>query len=116
MNYHPVDTAYLALLQQAVRGTDERLARREGKVTVGMSRGNGTGTGLLAAVAMIACCGLLLLAITAGGAIAAVGGLAERYWPLTALGIAVAVWAGTRLGRVLRARRGSLRENQNSEH
>ncbi len=62
------------------------------------------GMGMLAVVAMIACCGLPLLAITAGGAIAAVGGLAERYWPLTVLGVVVAVWAGLKLGKLIRAR------------
>jgi hypothetical protein len=56
---------------------------------------------------------LPLLAITAGGVIAAVGGLAARYWPLTALGITVAVWAGLKLGRIIRARVGSPRENEN---
>lgn len=79
------------------------------------NKGNGTGAGLLAVVAMIACCGLPLLAITAGGAFAAVGGLAARYWPLTALGVALAVWAGVKLGRLLRARSRSLREHQVSD-
>jgi len=67
---------------------------------------------LLAVVAVLACCGLPFLAITAGGAIAAVGGLAARYWPLTTLGVGVAVWAGVRLGRLFRARSRALRKYQ----
>ena len=80
-----------------------------------MSRGNGTGTGILAAVAVIACCAVPLLAVTAGGAVAAVGGLAVRYWPLTVLGIVVAVWAGLKLGRLMRARSRALRDHQSSD-
>lgn len=76
-----------------------------------MSKGSGAGATVVAAVAMIACClALPLLAITAGGAIAAVGGLAARYWPLTALGVALAVWGGVKLGKLLRARSRSLRD------
>lgn len=66
-------------------------------------------------VAMIACCAVPLLAITAGGAVAAAGGLAVRYWPLTVLGIVVAVWAGLKLGRLKRARSRALRGHQNSD-
>ncbi len=71
--------------------------------------------GMLAVVAMIACCAVPLLAVTAAGAIAAAGGLAARYWPLTALGIAVVVWAGLKLGRLMRARSRTLREHQSSD-
>lgn len=77
-----------------------------------MSKGGGAGATVVAALAIGACCGVPLLAITAGGATAAVGGLAARYWPLTALGVALAVWAGVKLGRLLRARSRSLREHQ----
>lgn len=70
---------------------------------------------MLAAVAVIACCAVPLLAVTAGGAIAAVGGLAARYWPLTALGVALAVGAGVKLGRLLRARSRSVREYHGSD-
>lgn len=73
-----------------------------------MSKGNGAGGMALAVVAVVACCGLPLLAVAAGGAIAAGGGLAVRYWPLTVLGVALAVGAGVRLVRLVRARnRGS---------
>ncbi len=71
--------------------------------------------GMLAVVAMIACCAVPLLAVTAAGAIAAAGGLAARYWPLTALGIVVVVWAGLKLGRLMRARNRALREHQSSD-
>lgn len=80
-----------------------------------MRKGSGDGATVAAVVAIIACCGVPLLAIAAGGAIAAVGGLAARYWPLTALGVALAVWAGVKLGRLLRARSRSLREHQVSD-
>ena len=79
-----------------------------------MTKGSGTG-GILAVVAMIACCGLPLLAVTAGGAIAAAGGLAARYWPITVLGIALAVWAGTKLVRLIRARNRALRARERSD-
>lgn len=69
----------------------------------------------MALVAIIVCCASPLLAITAGGAIAAVGGLAARYWPLTALGVGFVTWAGVKLGRLLRAWSRSLHERQSSD-
>ncbi len=80
-----------------------------------MSKRSGDGVTLAAVVAVIACCALPLLAVTVGGALAAAGGVAVRYWPLTAVGIALAAWAGVRLGRVIRARNRSLRERERFE-
>lgn len=80
-----------------------------------MTNRSGDRATVAAVVAIIACCALPLLAVAAGGALAAVGGVAARYWPLTALGIALVVWAGVKLGRVLRARSRSIREREGRE-
>ncbi|MGQ0668681.1 MAG: hypothetical protein ACT4PO_03230 [Actinomycetota bacterium] len=81
-----------------------------------MRKASGFGGTVFAVAAVAACCALPLVALTAGGALAAAGGLAARYWPLTALGVAVAVWAGVRLGRFIRARNRVLRGDDFSEH
>lgn len=44
-----------------------------------MRKGSGDGATVAAVVAIIACCGVPLLAVTAGGTLAAVGGVAARY-------------------------------------
>jgi hypothetical protein len=80
-----------------------------------VSKRSGDGATVAALVAIIACCALPLLAVAAGGALAAAGGVAVRYWPLTALGIALAAWAGVKLGKVLRAGKRSLRERERFE-
>lgn len=75
----------------------------------GDRRDGGAGAILWAVVAVAACCALPLLALGAGGLIAALGGLAARYWPLAALGAVAAVWAGVQVGRLVRARSRSVR-------
>jgi hypothetical protein len=75
----------------------------------GDRRGEGAGALLWAVVAVAACCALPFLLVGAGGLIAAFGGLAARYWPLTVLGVVAAAWAGVEVGRLLRARNRSLR-------
>ena len=60
---------------------------------------------LLGAVVLALCCALPLLAVLAGGALAAVGGVVARFWPLIVVGMAVAVWAAVKLTRIRRARR-----------
>ena len=89
--------------------------RTGGEGVGAVGKGNGTVTGILAAVALMACCAVPLLAVTAAGAIAAAGGLAARFWPVTALGIAMVAWAGLKLGRLVRARSRALREHQDSD-
>ena len=71
---------------------------------------------MLAAVALIACCAVPLLVVTGGGALVAAGGLAARYWPLTAFGVALVAWAGVKLARLVRARSRSLHEHESSDH
>lgn len=78
-----------------------------------MTKGSGTG-GILAVVAIIACCALPLLAVTAGGALLALGGLAARYWPIAVLGVVLAAWAGVKLGWVIRPRNRKLRVRESS--
>lgn len=74
-----------------------------------MRKESGFGGTAFAVAAVAACCALPLVVLTAGGAIAAVGGLAARYWPLTLLGVGLAAWAGVRLGRLIQARNRVLR-------
>lgn len=70
------------------------------------SGGNRDGLGVvLAAVAIVLCCALPLLAVAVGGVIAAAGGLVARYWPLVVVGVAVAVWAAVKVTRTVRASR-----------
>lgn len=70
-----------------------------------MGRKSGGRWGTVAAVAAIAvCCALPALVVLAGGALAAIGGAAVRYWPLTAVGIAAIGWASLRVARVVRMR------------
>jgi uncharacterized membrane protein YfcA len=80
-----------------------------------MSKRSGDRVTLATAMAIVACCAFPLLAATAGGALAAAGGVAVRYWPITALGIALTAWAGVKLGKVLRAGKRSLRERERFE-
>ena len=60
---------------------------------------------LLGAVVVALCCVFPLLAVVAGGALAAVGGLAARFWPLIVVGVAVAGWAAAKLTRIRSASR-----------
>jgi hypothetical protein len=87
----------------------------EREVTMRGNAANGTGAMLLALAAVLACCGLPFLFVTAGGAIAAVGGLAARYWPLTIVGLGAAVWGGVGVGRLIRARSRALRRSQGQD-
>lgn len=66
-----------------------------------MSEGGGRG-GILAAVALVACCALVPL--IGLGVLAAAGGVALNYWPITLVGVALAVWAGVKLTRRVQAR------------
>ena len=65
---------------------------------------NGTTGTLLAALAVAACCAGPLIAVAAGGALASALGWAARNWPLLALGLGVAVWAGAKVVRAVRLR------------
>ena len=67
-------------------------------------RGDGLGGAVLAVVAVVLCCGLPALIVLSGGILAAVGGAAVRFWPLTLLGVAALVWGGARLRSLLAAR------------
>lgn len=78
-------------------------------------RGEGIGAGLLAVAAVAVCCGLPLLVVAGGGLLAAAGGLAARYWPITALGLAAAIWGAFKLGRLVAARNRALRGNGRDE-
>lgn len=69
----------------------------------------GVGGGLLPVMALVACCGVPLLFVLGAGALASIGAVAARYWPLTLLGLAVAAFAGVKLGRLVRARSRALR-------
>lgn len=69
----------------------------------------GEGLGILAIVAIAACCALPIAAVAGAGLLSVVGGALARYWPLTIIGAAVLAWAGYRLARIVRARNRALR-------
>jgi hypothetical protein len=60
---------------------------------------------VLAIAAVVACCAVPALVAIGAGFLVTLGGALARYWPLTALGLAVAAWGGFRVWRVVRARR-----------
>ena len=72
-------------------------------------RKEGIGTGLLAMGAVALCCGLPFLIVLGGGLLAAAGGLAARYWPVTVAGVAAVIWGAVKLGRLVAARNRALR-------
>jgi hypothetical protein len=80
--------------------------------------GNHQGLGVLvAAVALVICCALPLLAVAVGGALATAGGLAVRFWPLVVVGMVAAVWAAVKLTRTVRTNRhGQPRQDQPGRH
>lgn len=63
-----------------------------------------------AIVLVIACCALLPAIAVGAGVVSAAAGVAVRYWPLTVVGVALLVWAGLRIARVVRRRRDALRQ------
>lgn len=63
-------------------------------------------------VALVACCAAPALVLLGAGVVGAIGGAAVRYWPLTLLGLLLAVWGGLRLARLVRARDRALRGDE----
>jgi hypothetical protein len=78
-------------------------------------RGEGIGVGLLAVGVVVPCCGLPFLLVAGGGILAAMRGLAARYWPITVVGLAAAIWGPFKLGRLVAARNRALRGRDRDE-
>jgi type IV secretory pathway TrbD component len=66
----------------------------------------GSGTTLLAALAIGLCCGLP--AIIASGALATAVGVLLRAWPITLFGLVVLIYGAARMRRRIRAIRGKV--------
>lgn len=79
-------------------------------------RNGGRGT-LLVGLGLVACClaGPLLL-VVGGGLLASAWGTAVRFWPVTILGLAAALWAGGRLASLIRARARATRDVDARDH
>lgn len=78
-------------------------------IELGEQRSTG-GPTLLAVLALVACCAGPLIVVAAGGALASAVGWAARFWPLVALGLVAAVWAGAKVVRAARMRARFLRD------
>jgi len=72
-------------------------------------RRTGAGGPIFAVAALALCCAVPALIVVGAGLFAAVGGLAARYWPLTAIGVLALVWGAAELVRLLAARAHTLR-------
>jgi len=64
---------------------------------------------VFAVAALALCCAVPALIAVGAGFLATAGGLAARYWPLTAMGILALLWGAFKLAKLLVARAGVLR-------